>query len=539
MTDQLTQTGKQPNIELAEDIRDNLGTRRIPPVRPSHFPDAGASVQTLTSSTRPAGSVDVLLVNPPTPDGGIWIRSQHRVGRRSRENMIWPQVSLAQLAALLVPEYTVEIIDANALRMGWPEFEKLLDEKRPKYYLTQVTAPTLRNDMYGVFLAKSLGAKTMAFGTHVTPMSIETMRPFPALDFVLRGEPEMTLRELLDTFEGKTPSNPRVAKMLAETSKPQHRRVGAQEVIDAFPAVESEDPCANILGLAWRNGDEIVINPDRPFIPNLDDLPIPLHERLPLDKQRMPMIKGPFTFIVTSRGCPAGCKYCIKHVSYQNSVRVRSAENIVDELEYLGKLGITNIHMYADLFTVNRDHVVRIVQADHRARRQDPLDLQQPRRLCRRRDAALMGQAGCWLISWGIESANEMVLKRARKGYKKEQAFKALKWARAAGIKNWGYFIIGLPGETEAVDPGDDGLLQRTAAGHRPVPHRRALSRHALLLRGGREQLVPPRHQVGRGGHGSIHRARLWQHYRRASGILAEARHARVVAAPRPDDDFP
>jgi anaerobic magnesium-protoporphyrin IX monomethyl ester cyclase len=55
----------------------------------------------------------------------------------------------------------------------------------------------------------------------------------------------------------------------------------------------------------------------------------------------MPMIKGPFTFIVTSRGCPAGCKYCIKHVSYQNSVRVRSAENIVDELEYLGKLGIT------------------------------------------------------------------------------------------------------------------------------------------------------------------------------------------------------
>ncbi|MBK8797538.1 MAG: hypothetical protein IPM07_14855 [Anaerolineales bacterium] len=192
MTDQLTQTGKQPNIELAEDIRDNLGTRRIPPVRPSHFPDAGASVQTLTSSTRPAGSVDVLLVNPPTPDGAIWIRSQHRVGRRSRENMIWPQVSLAQLAALLVPEYTVEIIDANALRMGWAEFEKLLDEKRPKYYLTQVTAPTLRNDMYGVFLAKSLGAKTMAFGTHVTPMSIETMRPFPALDFVLRGEPEMT-----------------------------------------------------------------------------------------------------------------------------------------------------------------------------------------------------------------------------------------------------------------------------------------------------------------------------------------------------------
>jgi radical SAM superfamily enzyme YgiQ (UPF0313 family) len=62
---------------------------------------------------------------------------------------------------------------------------------------------------------------------------------------------------------------------------------------------------------------------------------------------------------------------------------------------------------------------------------------------------AKMGQAGNWLISWGIESANEMILKRARKGYKKEQAFKALQWAHDAGIKNWGYFIIGLPGETE------------------------------------------------------------------------------------------
>lgn len=466
MTAHFTQhdvNGKQPNIELSEDIRENLGTRRIPPLRPSQFPDAGASVQTLTSSTRPPGSVDVLLVNPPTPDCAIWIRSQHRVGRRSRENMIWPQVSLAQMAAILAPDYKVEIIDANALRMGWKEFEKQLDQLRPKYYMTQVTAPTLRNDMYGVFLAKSLGAKTIAFGTHVTPMTLETMRPFPALDFVLRGEPEMTLRELIDAFEGKKPSNPRVAKMLAETSMPQRRRIGSQEVVDEFPVKESDNPCARILGLAWRNGNEIVINPDRPFIPNLDDLPIPLHEMLPLDKQRMPMIKGPFTFIVTSRGCPAGCKYCIKHVSYQNSVRVRSAENIVEELEYLNRLGITNIHMYADLFTVNRDHVVSlcnlILERGLKIRwtcnsRVDYVDEEM---------LTLMGKAGCWLISWGIESANEMILKRARKGYKKEQAFKALKWAKAAGIKNWGYFIIGLPGETEET-------IQETIAYSKALP---------------------------------------------------------------------
>ena len=452
MTDSLPEqdeTLKQPNIVLSQDIRDNLGTRRIPPVRPSNFPDAGASVQTLTSSTRPAGTVDVLLVNPPTPDGAIWIRSQHRVGRRSRENMIWPQVSLAQMAAILVPEYTIEIIDANALRMGWEEFGKLLEEKRPKYYLTQVTAPTLRNDMYGVFLAKSLGAKTMAFGTHVTPMTMETLRPFPALDFVLRGEPEMTLRELLDTLEGKTPSDLRVAKMLQETAHVQSRARGGAVIVDTFSVNAEENPFALILGLAWRRGEEIIINPDRPFIPNLDDLPVPLHELLPLDKQVMPMIKGPFTFIVTSRGCPAGCKYCIKHVSYQNSVRVRSAENIVAELEVLDKLGIHNIHMYADLFTVNRDHVMSlcklIVERGLKIKwtcnsRVDYVDEEL---------LQAMAKAGCWFISWGIESANEQILKRARKGYKKEQAFRALKWSRQAGIKNWGYFIVGLPGETE------------------------------------------------------------------------------------------
>ncbi|MEZ4559120.1 MAG: radical SAM protein [Caldilineaceae bacterium] len=387
-----------------------------------------------------------MLVNPPTEDGAIWIRSQHRWSPQPR-NMIRPQ-SLAQMAALL-PDYTVEVVDAVALRMGWEEFAALLEEKRPKYYLTQVTAPTLRNDMYGVFLAKALGAKTMAFGTHVTPMTLESMRPFPALDFVLRGEPEMTLRELLDRLEGKTPSEPHIVKMLAETSTPQVKRFGKEEIVDAFPVQDDVSPYADILGLAWRHGDEIVINPDRPFIPNLDDLPIPRHELLPLTKQRMPMIKGPFTFIVTSRGCPAGCKYCIKHVTYQNSVRVRSAENIVAEIERLVELGITNIHMYADLFTVNRDHVVSLcrllIARKIKVRwtcnsRVDYVDEEM---------LSLMGQAGCWLISWGIESAHELILKRARKGYKKEQAFKALTWARAAGIKNWGYFIIGLPGESE------------------------------------------------------------------------------------------
>ena len=162
------------------------------------FPDADAVVRA-GQDARPDDAVDILFVNPPAPDGGIWIRSQHRVGRRSREGMIWPQVSLAQMAALF-PDYRVEIVDAIPLRMGWDAFERLLEEKRPRYYVTQVTAPTLRNDMYGAFLARSMGATTIAFGTHVTAIPRETLRAYPSLDFVLRGEPELTLRELVDTL---------------------------------------------------------------------------------------------------------------------------------------------------------------------------------------------------------------------------------------------------------------------------------------------------------------------------------------------------
>jgi len=416
----------------------NLGTRPVKQPRPAEFPDISALMKDPTE-TKQTGTVDILLVNPPAPDGGIWIRSQHRVGRRSRENMLWPQVSLATMAACLHPDYSVEVVDAIATRMDWVEFEKVLSQKRPKYYLTQVTAPTLSNDMYGVFLAKSKVIITIAFGTHVTPNTINTMQDFPALDYTIRGEPEMTLRELVDALEGKTGKNEQMEALLQKTDP-------AREPITT-EAVAQGDLSA-IKGLAWRSAGQIRTNVDRPFIPNLDDLPLPMHELLPLNDYRMPLIKGPYAFVVPSRGCPAGCKYCIKHVSYNYAVRLRSAEDIMAELWHLKKLGINNVMMYADLFTVNREQVMSICQAMI----DEKIDMQW---MCNSRVdyvdeemLMMMGKAGCHMISWGIESGSEEVLKRARKGANPAKAEQSLTWARKAGIKNFGYFIIGLPGET-------------------------------------------------------------------------------------------
>ncbi len=426
-------------------------------VLPPSFPDADEVVRA-GRLARPKGEVDILFVNPPAPDRGIWIRSQHRVGRRSREGMIWPQVSLAQLAALF-PDYRVEVMDAIPLRMDWAEFERLLEEKQPRYYVTHVTAPTLRNDMYGVFLARSMGATTITFGTHVTPIPRETMQAFPSLDFALRGEPELTLRELIDTLEGsrrqKTGSEeqeewwpgmePAFAARLRKlfTDADPHWRPAW-----LHPASEAPD-LKRIKGLVWRDGDEIVVNPDRPFIRHLDDLPLPRHDLLPLGKYCAPLVRGPYAFVVTSRGCPGGCRFCIKHVSYGSSIRFRSPENIIEELELLVGLGVRSVHMYADLFTVSREQVVGLCELilerglQIRWTCNSRVDFVDPAML------RLMGRAGCWMISWGIESGSEEVLRRARKGIELEQVERALHWSREAGIRNWGYFIIGLPGETE------------------------------------------------------------------------------------------
>jgi len=420
----------------------NVGTKTRHLVVLAKHPDADAIVQQSAVARAEKSLVDVLLVNPPTPDGAIWIRSQHRVGRRSRENMIWPQVSLAQMAALLAPTYTVKVVDAVAERMDWPTFEQILRRERPRYYVTQLTAPTLQNDLYGTFLAKSVGATTFALGTHITPMPRETLRPYPSLDFGLRGEPDLTLRDTIDHLEGRQFERP----AFIETLFRKHDAAYAPQPLGGDTG--SGVNLAAIKGLVWRREGEVVVNPDRPFIADLDDLPMPMHELLPLKRYLMPLIKGPFTFIVTSRGCPAGCTYCIKHVSYGPTMRLRSPAKLVEEIIALGKLGVHNIHMYADLFTVNRDQVVGLcnglIDAGVRVRwtcnsRVDFVDKEM---------LELMARAGCYYIAWGLESGNKDILAHARKGVDPERARQSLAWSRAAGIKNWGYFIIGLPGET-------------------------------------------------------------------------------------------
>ena len=148
-------------------------------------------------TSRP-GKCDVLFVNPPSPDGHIYIRDINRSGRRSREGTIWPQTSLAYLAASAKRAgYSVDIVDCIATEMSWEGYLEYFKACSPKWTVVSAISSVMTNDVYATYLAKRYGSKTIVVGPHVTALPVETMEAFPSADFGLLGEAEETLEELL------------------------------------------------------------------------------------------------------------------------------------------------------------------------------------------------------------------------------------------------------------------------------------------------------------------------------------------------------
>ena len=207
---------------------------------------------------------------------------------------------------------------------------------------------------------------------------------------------------------------------------------------------------SHIKGLAWRNeNQEIIINEPRPFIENLDDLPLPRHDLLPIKKYIFPFMTSEFTFVVASRGCPFPCTFCRQPIMWSRVVRTRSAENLMEELKLLKKLGIKNFLFHSDTFTINKDLVMKLckMMIDEKLNlkwtcnsRVDTIDEDMLR---------IMRKAGCWMIAYGFESGSQKILDLCKKNTTVEQGKKIVELTDKVGIKIYGYFIIGLIGETK------------------------------------------------------------------------------------------
>lgn len=261
------------------------------------------------------------------------------------------------------------------------------------------------------------GVRILLGGPHVSAAPDETMQRFPVFDIAVLGEGEATLIELL-------------------------------AVIDAGSMINS------VSGMMVREGGVLRHTGPRPYIADLDQLPMPAWDLLdgfprsfspPAFKTR----KLPAASLVTSRGCPNHCIFCDRSV-FGASCHGYSADYVIRMiLELYHRYGVREIAFEDDTFVTFKQRLVEICQ------RLIELKLNLSWSCLGRvnhvtaENLALMKEAGCWQISFGIESGSQEILKTIRKNVTIEQIRLALTFCRQAGILSKGFFIVGHPGETQ------------------------------------------------------------------------------------------
>ena len=359
----------------------------------------------------------ILLINPPSGDDGAkFIRE----GRCQQElgvwTTVWPPVSLVITGSILKDKgYEIKIIDCPIENVDWNLLEVILREFKPSFILSSISTPTLESDLDIVKIAKEIDpeAKVVVFGVHVTEMPEDAFKICPELDFVIRGEPEITGSYLVD-------------------------------------AIFNDEDVKDIKGISFKQDESIINNPDRSFIENLDDLPFPAWSEVDLEKYRIPISGDKFLLAIPHRGCPFNCIFCASKPYYGRKTRFRSPERFVDELEWVGKeFGIRNFLFWAETYTISKEFVMNvnreILKRNLKIKwvcnsRVDTIDEEMMQSL---------KEAGCWMVGYGIESGSQKILDAAGKRITLEQIVKTVNLTKKHGLTTTGHVIIGLPGESK------------------------------------------------------------------------------------------
>ena len=217
--------------------------------------------------------------------------------------------------------------------------------------------------------------------------------------------------------------------------------------MEIFHEKEKSYKNRNINGITFRNQNEITKNIDRSFIEDLDELPHPAFDHFNLDKYT---INGKrYLPIITSRGCPFQCTFCLASKMCGTAFRTRSPEKVIDELEWLKNDHKADIFaFYDDTFTFNMNRAYKICEGIKKRGLGLPWD-------CRTRVDRInpeillkMREANCQLIHFGIESGSQKMLNIMKKGTTIEQNAKGIKMTKEAGIAVAISVVVGYPGET-------------------------------------------------------------------------------------------
>ncbi len=205
---------------------------------------------------------------------------------------------------------------------------------------------------------------------------------------------------------------------------------------------------SQIKGLIYREGESIIENDDRPFIQDLDSLPIPTFDKFEINKYPEKSIP-----IITSRGCPYSCIYCPVSLSIGRQLRMRSPENILEEMKYWYERGYRRFVFHDDNFTFDKERVIRLCDLIVKEGFGDLiLDCPNGIRADKVDEELLthMKDAGFSLIAFGVEAANNKVLKRLRKAEPIEVIEQSIALACDMGFNVTLFFLLGSPEEEEA-----------------------------------------------------------------------------------------
>jgi radical SAM superfamily enzyme YgiQ (UPF0313 family) len=228
---------------------------------------------------------------------------------------------------------------------------------------------------------------------------------------------------------------------------------GEETVVELLEKLSSGESFEDVKGTAFRLSGEIIKNPPRPFITDVDSIPFPARELLgdAMDYVPPPATykRRPVAVIMTARGCSRNCIYCFQIDKERKSgVRFRSVENVMQEIELCLKQGYKEIKFIDD--TLAADYNRAMTMAKEIKRRK--LDFTWFASACVHQvDRELLTafkEAGCWAILLGAESGVQKNLNTIRKGITLEQTRKAVKTAKEAGLTVYTPFIFGIPGET-------------------------------------------------------------------------------------------
>ncbi|GAB4280743.1 MAG: hypothetical protein Kow0029_25510 [Candidatus Rifleibacteriota bacterium] len=291
----------------------------------------------------------------------------------------------------------------------WKLLKKLVKKENPD--LIGITALTTK---FGSVIQTAKFCKevlpevpVMVGGAHASTMPDLTMK-IPEVDYVLRGEADESFPELIQAIEG-------------------NRRF------------------SGIKGLSWKSGNKVIHNPDRPFAQDQDSLAFPDRQALMNPENYSSEDMG---IILTSRGCPFRCSYCF-HM-WERKVRYRSVESVIAEILEVHRIyGTTQFSIKDDSFTVKKSHVIQLCEAFKKLPFKITFNCTTRVDLLDEELLTAMKEAGCAQIALGIESGSPDILKETDKDITLEQIEKAAKMLNKHKLFWTGYFMIGLPTETE------------------------------------------------------------------------------------------